>query len=45
VVARELGIPTVVGVAGVTRILRSGDRVRLDGSAGVVERLDGGDEG
>jgi pyruvate,water dikinase len=45
VVARELGIPTVVGVAGVTRILRSGDRVRLDGSAGVVERLDGGDAG
>jgi pyruvate,water dikinase len=40
VVARELGIPTVVGVAGVTRILTNGERVRLNGSAGLVQRLD-----
>ncbi|HEV7805579.1 MAG TPA: PEP/pyruvate-binding domain-containing protein [Solirubrobacteraceae bacterium] len=40
VVARELGIPTVVGVRGVTRILRDGERVRLDGGAGLIERLD-----
>lgn len=40
VVAREFGIPTVVGVAGVTRILADGERVRLDGGTGVVERLE-----
>ena len=39
VIARELGIPTVVGVPGVTRILQDGERVRLDGGTGVVERL------
>jgi pyruvate,water dikinase len=44
VVARELGIPTVVGVPGVTRILRDGERVRVDGGAGLVERLEAGGE-
>ena len=39
VVAREFGIPTVVGVPGVTRILADGEPVRLDGGAGSVERL------
>src|SRR4051794_4009801 len=39
VVARELGIPTVVGVPDVTRILEEGETVRLDGAAGTVDRL------
>ncbi|MDB4943668.1 MAG: Phosphoenolpyruvate synthase [Labilithrix sp.] len=39
VVARELGVPSVVNVDGVTRALRTGDRVRIDGHRGVVERL------
>jgi len=39
VVARELGVPSVVNVDGVTRALRTGDRVRIDGERGVVERL------
>jgi pyruvate,water dikinase len=39
VVARELSVPSVVNVDGVTRALRTGDRVRLDGDAGVVEKL------
>lgn len=39
VVARELGVPTVVNVDGITRALRTGDRVRLDGDRGLVERL------
>jgi phosphohistidine swiveling domain-containing protein len=39
VVARELGVPSVVNVDGVTRVLRTGDRVRVDGDRGVVERL------
>jgi pyruvate,water dikinase len=39
IVARELGIPAVVGCANATALLHTGDRVRVDGSAGVVERL------
>lgn len=40
VVARELGIPAVVGIPGLTKTLAMGDRVRMDGAAGTVERLD-----
>jgi phosphoenolpyruvate-protein kinase (PTS system EI component) len=40
VVARELGIPAVVNVPGITRRLRTGMRVRLDGGKGTVEILD-----
>lgn len=40
VVARELGIPAVVGVPGLLSIVRSGERVRLDGGAGTVTRLE-----
>ena len=39
VVARELGVPSVVNVDGVTRALKTGDRVRVDGERGIVERL------
>lgn len=38
VVARELGLPTVVGVANATRLLDQGEVVRLDGRAGTIER-------
>ncbi|GAB4263353.1 MAG: phosphoenolpyruvate synthase [Candidatus Promineifilaceae bacterium] len=37
VVAREYGIPAVVGVRGATQRLHTGQRVRVDGSRGVVE--------
>jgi pyruvate,water dikinase len=40
VVARELRIPCVVGTRNATRILSTGDRVRVDGSAGTVEVLE-----
>ncbi|KAA0024861.1 phosphoenolpyruvate synthase [Antrihabitans cavernicola] len=40
VLSRELGIPAVVGVPGLMSTIRSGERVRLDGGAGIVERLD-----
>ncbi|HTK66980.1 MAG TPA: PEP-utilizing enzyme [Pseudonocardia sp.] len=40
VVARELGLPCVVNTRTGTRTLRSGDRVRVDGSAGTVEILE-----
>jgi len=39
IVAREMGLPAVVSLPGITDRLRDGDRVRLDGSAGTVERL------
>ena len=39
VVARELAVPSVVNVDGVTRALKTGDRLRLDGDNGTVERL------
>ena len=44
VVARELGIPAVVGIPGLTEILTDGERVRLDGAKGTIERLDKADE-
>jgi phosphoenolpyruvate synthase/pyruvate phosphate dikinase len=40
VVAREYGIPAVVGVPEATTLLRTGDRVRVDGSTGTVVPLD-----
>jgi phosphohistidine swiveling domain-containing protein len=39
VVARELRIPCVVGTGNGTRTLRTGDWVRVDGTAGTVEVL------
>ena len=39
IVARELGIPAVVGTGNATMLLKTGDRVRVNGSAGIVERL------
>jgi phosphohistidine swiveling domain-containing protein len=39
IVARELGIPAVVGCGSATTRLRTGDRVRVDGGQGIVEIL------
>jgi pyruvate,water dikinase len=39
IVARELGIPAVVGCGNATMRLRTGDRVCVDGGQGVVEIL------
>jgi pyruvate,water dikinase len=38
IVAREMGVPCVVSLKGVTQWLKTGDIVRLDGGAGTVER-------
>ena len=41
IVARELGVPCVIGTANGTEVIRSGDRIAVDGAAGkvrVVER-------
>lgn len=39
VVAREFGLPAVVGTANATERIRTGDRVRVNGSTGLVEIL------
>jgi pyruvate,water dikinase len=39
VIAREYGLPAVVGVEGATRRLRDGDRIRVHGTGGYVEIL------
>lgn len=39
IVARELGVPAVVGCGDATARLRTGDRVRVDGARGTVELL------
>ncbi|KLL10057.1 PEP-utilizing protein mobile subunit [Protofrankia coriariae] len=39
VVAREVGIPCVINTLNGTRVLATGDRVRVDGNAGTVEIL------
>lgn len=39
IIAREYGIPAVMNVANATRLLSTGQRVRLDGEQGLVEIL------
>lgn len=39
IVAREMGIPAIVSMAGITRWLSTGDLVEMDGSTGVIRKL------
>ena len=39
VIAREYGIPSVMGIAEATKRIRTGQRLRVDGDAGRVELL------
>lgn len=39
IVSRELGIPTVIGVANVTQRLKTGQRVELNGATGEIKIL------
>jgi phosphohistidine swiveling domain-containing protein len=43
IVAREYGIPAVLGTAVATRRIKSGQNVRVDGDAGTITLLDGED--
>jgi len=38
IIGRELGLPTVVGVAGATSLLRDGEVLEVDGARGTVRR-------
>ena len=40
IIAREYGIPAVMDIPYATQILQNGNRVRIDGQAGIVEILD-----
>jgi phosphohistidine swiveling domain-containing protein len=40
VLSREFGIPAVIGTSTATQRIRTGDRIRVDGTAGVVEILE-----
>lgn len=40
VVAREYGLPAVVAVPALTTTVQNGERLRIDGDRGIVERLD-----
>ena len=40
VVAREYGIPAVVGVDDATTLIKDGDRIRVNGDLGYIEILD-----
>jgi phosphohistidine swiveling domain-containing protein len=42
VLSREFGIPAVIGTSNATHRIATGDRLRVDGSAGVVEVLERG---
>lgn len=38
-VAREMGIPAIVGISGLTATLRTGQQVTMDGTAGTITLL------
>lgn len=40
IVARELGIPAVVGTGNATMRVRDGDKIRVDGARGTVELIE-----
>jgi pyruvate,water dikinase len=39
IIARELGIPAVVGVVGITQLIQSGELIRVDGDQGEIHRV------
>ena len=45
VLAREFAIPAVIGTSSATRKIKDGDRIRVNGTTGVVDVLGtGGDK-
>ena len=37
IISRELNVPSIVGVKNITNILKTGDRIRMNGSTGKIE--------
>jgi pyruvate,water dikinase len=40
IVSREMGVPSIVGIAGLTQWLHDGDLIRFDGRTGTVDVLE-----
>ena len=40
IVAREMGIPAIVSIAGLTSWLTTGDLVEMDGASGIVRKIE-----
>ena len=39
IISRELGIPSIVNVPHVTQILQTGEKIKMDGTSGIIRRL------
>jgi len=39
IVSREMGIPSIVAIAGITQQLKDGEWVEMNGSTGVVKKI------
>jgi len=39
IISREYGLPSVVGTANATKVIKTGDRIRVDGSKGLVTKI------
>lgn len=44
IVAREMGKPCIVGITGLTKILKTGDEIEMDGNTGQVKIIEKEDE-
>ncbi|MBD3883141.1 phosphoenolpyruvate synthase [Phormidium tenue FACHB-886] len=40
IVAREMSIPAIVSISGITRLLKDGDWVEMNGSTGSIQRIE-----
>jgi pyruvate,water dikinase len=40
IVAREMGLPTIVGIKGLTKKLKTGMKIRINGETGIIDLLD-----
>lgn len=40
IVAREMGLPTIVGIKGLTKKLKSGMKIRINGETGIIDILE-----
>ena len=38
IIGRELGIPTIVTVPQATSLLKTGDKIEMDGETGIISR-------
>jgi len=39
ILCREMGTPTIIGVRGLMNVLKTGDKIKMDGGTGVLEVL------